>query len=390
MKARVKDTISYEDQEYEVMQLSYGVQELYIIEPGYKRVLLSEIEGKYTVTKKHYNKMEYMGATATVLSIAQKEGHIVYLELIGQEDMVKSITSVIMQGRVKMNDHWLNYSGGYFQVHSAGNKRMMQVLDKGIVHAIIYHAPSIMDTNFSVLIGPDEKVLKESFSNWMDLTNPMPYPKGLVGEIFNELKDREYLVELNADGVKAVSINDEVGQNEFEILREVIIKVSVEAGIVNEYDESLVEGVTYPLPKSKMLTDAQVRHIYDTLEKAPKTYETDGWKLKPVSVKLFGGPMTIYVTERDKSAGTIIDGEVQKQSQCFGYVDLGYGGEWGYLNFDEYIEANLEMDLHFEDKYLTQGGKIVDLEEIAEYASSLGVTIKDVIEDIGYKREMAA
>ena len=388
----IKDTIKYQDKEYEVQEQPYGNQELFIMLPGYNRKPLSEIESECELVKKFYHAMEYAGATAPVLSIAKdKENHIVYLELFGQEDMVKSITSVIMQGRVKMNDHWLAYSGGYFQIHKAGNKRMMKVLEKGIVHAIIYHSPSLKETNFDVLLGTDEKGLMESFSNWMDLTNPMPYPKELTNEIFMKLGVRDLLTELDATGVKAYSLSDDLGLNDFKLLQEIIIEVSVENGVMNKYDESKITDASYPLPESRLLTPNQVEHIYSELKKIPKTYETDSWVLKPVTVKLFGGSIDIYVTERDVSAGTIIDGEVQKQSQCFGYVDLGQGAEWGYLNFDTYIESSVvEMDLYFGTQYIAQDGTLYKEDVVIQKAKELNIDVQEFIKNVGFNSRAIA
>ena len=395
------DLVSYKDIEYKV-ECSSGYSEYLFLLIDRKRVKVDGIEHELTLVKKHFHKMHYAGAEATVLAyVKDKENKFVYLELFGQEDMVKSITSVMMMGHIKMNDHFIQFGGGFFNVNRAGNKRMLSVIDKGIVHTILYHSPSIRDTDFDILIGKDEAGVMEAFKNWMDLSNPMPYPVANVNNIFAALEEKELLISLISDGVEAVRISEKVAEDEYAILKEVIIAVSIDAGVMNKYDETLITDAKYELPKSVMMTPSQVQHAYDTLLKAPKTYETDGWKLKPIAVKLFGGNNTIYVTERDVSAGTIKDGEVQKQSQCYGYVDLGNGGEWGYLDFDSYIglsadvplhvngvntgktvTTGLEMDLYFEDMYLSQSGELYELSEIKSFADSISTTTQDVIENI--------
>ena len=36
------------------------------------------------------------------------------------------------------------------------------------------------------------------------------------------------------------------------------------------------------------------------------------------------------------------------QLQAYGLVNLGYGGELGYISIDELIGNNVELDLYFE------------------------------------------
>lgn len=375
----IKDTVLYKDKEQRVMEDYEG--ELYLQVYGEGRVYLSNIEDQYSLVRKYVPSMEYAGASADILGyIKDQDSRIIYLELFGQEDYVKSITSVIMQGRIKMNDHWLSFSEGYFDVHKAGNKRLIEILDEGYVSAIVYHSPSIKDANFSAVIAEDEDRLLGSFSNWMEQTNKMPYPKETLPEIYAKMQERELLKELDGFGVAGVTISDDIGLNEFELMQEIVLEVGREKGIFGDKAASAgASEFAYPMPRSPMLTPEQVKHIYRVLETMPKTYTTDEWAYKPVGVKLFGGSATIYVTECDKSAGTVVDGETQGHIQCFGYADLGYGGEWGYLNFDEYIEAGLEMDLHFEERYLDANGNVFTLDELEALASKSGIGVDALI-----------
>jgi len=53
------------------------------------------------------------------------------------------------------------------------------------------------------------------------------------------------------------------------------------------------------------------------------------------------------------------------QQAAFGYVEnlsAPNCSEWGYVNIDEYIRNGFEMDLYFENKFITQRGDIVDNE----------------------------
>jgi len=165
-KLKKGDVILYKEEAYTLKENFRG---LYFTDENYSRYYLDELDSsEYSLKEKYFNKMEYMGAVVSVLSIAyDTTNKIIFLELFGQEDMVKSVSSVLMMGRTKMNDHMVSYTGGHFTVNKAGNKRIMSVLEKGLVHAIVYHAPSINEVNFNTLVGRDEEELLESFNNWM-------------------------------------------------------------------------------------------------------------------------------------------------------------------------------------------------------------------------------
>ncbi|MET4144060.1 DUF2958 domain-containing protein [Arthrobacter sp. UYCo732] len=77
----------------------------------------------------------------------------------------------------------------------------------------------------------------------------------------------------------------------------------------------------------------------------PALYATDGdgpLGDKPIQAHYFQGSMDWYVAERDP-----------KENLAFGYTDLGYGGEWGYIDLDEverlrgHLGVPIERDLDF-------------------------------------------
>jgi len=87
-----------------------------------------------------------------------------------------------------------------------------------------------------------------------------------------------------------------------------------------------------------MLIDL-AKHISDM----PKTYEQDG-KGDDALVYLhyFGGSIDSYITEKD------IDSDGEGQIQAFGFQDLGYGGELGYISIEEICDTRMELDLHWQ------------------------------------------
>jgi hypothetical protein len=83
-----------------------------------------------------------------------------------------------------------------------------------------------------------------------------------------------------------------------------------------------------------------------TITTMPKTYQTDGQGPDAiVHLHYFHGGMDWYITERDQEP---------EQSQAFGLANLGYGGELGYISIAELIENNIEIDLYWTPKKLSE------------------------------------
>lgn len=332
------------------------------IETRARYIKIEDLADKIEGYQKYIPKCRYSGAVADVESYINDNGKLVFLEIVGQESMVKSITSVLMQGRVKMNDHSVDIPAvGWFDVHKAGNRRKMIDLGNGISHAIVYHSPSIADVGFNILVGRESEELVTQFAQWMEKSQPLPYPKELINEIFAEMEKQQLLDFVKVFQIWATRIVDKVKDNEYQLLQDVILKVCKANGLISSDAKPM--RVPAPLPKSPLLTVGQVKHIYDTLKKLPATYQLDGVKIKPVGLKLFTSNMTWYVVEAEKGN---LENEEQGFREAFGYVEnLSFpeGSEWGYFNIDEIVKCGAEMDLYFEDKFITQSGEIVNNEK---------------------------
>lgn len=88
-----------------------------------------------------------------------------------------------------------------------------------------------------------------------------------------------------------------------------------------------------------------VKRLASQIAIMPKTYETDG-KGDDASVLLhyFMGSSDWYIIEKDSEP---------EQLQAYGFVDLGYGGEAGYVCIAELCDSNkVEIDLHWTPKTL--------------------------------------
>lgn len=333
------------------------------IQKGHQYIKLEDIE-EIQDYKKYIPKIRYMGAATDIEAYILDSGTLIYLETIGQESMVKSITSVLMQGRVRMNEHSVDASFGYFDINKAGNKRKMISLDDGLAHAILYHSASIVDTNFSILIGRDKEELMKSFDAWLEKSQPLPYPKELSQKLYEKLFQKDKLLELKTHGIEAVKVDMSILEDEAHDLQEIIIEVCKENGLIALDAKPMKQKA--PLPKSPLLTVAQVQKIYDTLDQMPKTYETEDMKIKPVGLKLFTSGFTWYVIESDK--GSEDDEFAGLHPQAFGYVvnEQYEEGEWGYINIEEIVSVGAEMDLYFEDMFISTKGTVGTMEEIVK------------------------
>jgi hypothetical protein len=277
-----------------------------------------------------------------------------------------------------MNDHVVDASFGFFDINKAGNKRKMVSLDDGVAHAILYHSPSISDVGFNILIGSSKEELLLSFASWLEKSQPLPYPKYLTHKIYEKLQDRSKIIALQTFNIEAVKIDLTILEDEYNDIQEMILEVCKENSLISPDAVPLKSKA--PLPKSPYLTEVQVKRIFDTLDKMPKTYELDGVDIKPVGLKLFGPNFNLYVVEADK--GSYEDEFESMHTQCFGYVEnlsAPECSEWGYINIPYYLEVGVkvpaigtkggivvgfEQDLYFEDRYITQSGKILTKEEM--------------------------
>ena len=90
----------------------------------------------------------------------------------------------------------------------------------------------------------------------------------------------------------------------------------------------------------------------------PKTYEQDGLGENAVAhLHYFTSSYDFHITERDSDQ----DGE--GQIQAFGFANLGYGPELGYISIKEIIEAGAELDLHWKPITLAEIRKAAECPE---------------------------
>lgn len=77
------------------------------------------------------------------------------------------------------------------------------------------------------------------------------------------------------------------------------------------------------------------------IESMPVTYES---KETIGYLRYFKNGITSIICEKDVSC----EGPGPEfQSQAYGWQDLGYGGEYGYISVNELIRNNCELDFHY-------------------------------------------
>jgi len=97
-----------------------------------------------------------------------------------------------------------------------------------------------------------------------------------------------------------------------------------------------------------------IDRILGVIEKMPKTYQTEDIDLddKIVYLHYFAGGCDWYVIEKDKGDTLQNEGRAGlihgRQYQAFGFADLGYGAELGYISIEELIQNPMvNLDFYF-------------------------------------------
>ena len=293
-----------------------------------------------------------------------EEKALVYLKIKGQEQHVRSISSVIMQGIKSVKDDYLFTDEiRDLRILSSGNKRIIQSFGDGIVDCIIYNYEYTSGQKRKILIGEDEKEVYLNFIKWLKSSVKYPTLKENNEAFFDLLKNRNLIKKAESSkNILVYYIADELIENDFEFFRD------IQLSLIEKVDKVELANSTY-------LSREQVETIYEKLKTLPDTYETDGQEIKSVGLKLFGGPMTYYVVEANKG-----DEYYNPYERCFGYVkneSCPECSEWGYFSIREILETKIpvkmsingmgssldigyEMDLYFDNKLINSDGEILD------------------------------
>lgn len=113
----------------------------------------------------------------------------------------------------------------------------------------------------------------------------------------------------------------------------------------------------------------KVCELAQIIQTMPKTYEQDGKGGDAVVyLHYFKGCGDWWIMEKDMDASS--GKAFSFNPQAFGYVDLGYGAEMGYINMDEVIKCGVEIDLHWTPRKVREIKKLGGLSDDPEMAAS--------------------
>lgn len=210
------------------MELQKRYDGWYVKKPEeYSWKKLDDIKDKIVDIEEYTPTMSYHGSYAFIQSyVHDANGKLVYVELLGQEQDVRSISSLIMLGKTRLKDSYLSSEEiSNIQVNTAGNKRLIQSLGNGICHALVYNHNAILKQGFSVLIGKTKDDIYKEFCRWLKQSQPMPYPKELTKELFETLLDRDLLLENRALNRVSYGISEELIKDDYKMFCEIVIEL---------------------------------------------------------------------------------------------------------------------------------------------------------------------
>jgi|GEM_PF-6366815 len=306
------------------------------------------------IVEKYYPTASFGGANARICDlITDHQANVLFIRMCGQEDMVRSISAVIMQGRMKMNDHNLYFADFYAKVFPSGMKRILKPIGNGMVDCILYHRSLMPDIGMSALFHTNGNCF-ESFQKFLQIL-PIPriyrlengdmYEKEIMEHLQQKMILKSATTHVGSMTISCIDITA-LTENDYEILRDTIV------GILEKQGYEKREVVEESLVEEKIVEPSY-------LKDCPEYGKTDGKEYKKVYAKFFSPSMTWYVTEYERESGI-----------CYGYVENltdSYCSEWGtFFHKDvaefknKYPYSYIERDLYFEDKYIDLDGNIYD------------------------------
>jgi len=112
---------------------------------------------------------------------------------------------------------------------------------------------------------------------------------------------------------------------------------------INKVQLSVLHNYTEESEESQFFID-KIQEITNCINKMPVTYETEELQDPIVYLHYFHSVGDAYITERDIHP---------EQNQAFGYINIGMGGELGYISIKDLIQNGFELDLYFTQRNLS-------------------------------------
>ena len=109
---------------------------------------------------------------------------------------------------------------------------------------------------------------------------------------------------------------------------------------INPQQLQVLNGLIEESEEAQFFLD-KLEELTQLIKSMPVTYDTEANSNPLAVLHYFDAGMDFYIIEKDMNPD---------QNQAFGYSNLGYGYEAGYINIVELLENNMQLDLYFDPR----------------------------------------
>jgi hypothetical protein len=343
--------------------------------------------------------IRFRSHNARVLEAIYADGLLVYLSIVGQEDGIKAITALLMQGLSKQGDNWIAFDGRLgIDVHKSGNRRLIEPIGEGHAHCILFHDSVLPNNGMRVLLSNNEEEAFARFQQFLESSCPLPRLVSLAAndrlerEIFASLKNMRAIYQADTrvgDRIAYAIDTEALFKDDYWLLRTEMI-----AALKRFYSETdscgvitrrqMIDGLeqmkrqeaeakrkqeeaeakqrqSLAIEAAKAKANAAKPRFYrEYLKDAPKLKSTGSQPFAKVIAKWFSPSMTWYATEYDPNEGLLF-GYVVNEADAF-------CSEWGYFSIQELeqwaigrkgtLRHYVDRDLYLEDCWLDIKGEL--------------------------------
>jgi hypothetical protein len=179
--------------------------------------------------------IRFRSYSARVIDSVFVNDTLIYLTIAGQEDGIKAMTALMMQGRVCQDEHRINLNGRLgFQINKAGNRRLLEPIGEGYAHCALFHESVLPSNGMRVLLADNEAEAFVRFQQFLESACPLPRLVSLAAdsrlerEAFDSLKQTSVIAkaDVTAGDKVAYSVNTErLFKDDYLLLRETMIDI---------------------------------------------------------------------------------------------------------------------------------------------------------------------
>jgi hypothetical protein len=335
-------------------------------------------------------KILFRSSSASIINVVFDGGYLVYLEIAGQEDDVRAITALLMQGLNHQGDDYIVIDEVSFNVRRSGNRRLIEPLGEGQAHCLFFHDSILPSVNMRILIANDDDELFDRFKQWLDLACPLPrlQDEELDRKLYEALYFGDVIepAQVKIGIKKAVTIDTEtLFKDDYELLRESIVAIAKTA-------RTLQVASTATTTDKAIATNDVAKGVFyrDFLKDAPQIGDTSDQEFKKVIASWSSRSATWYAVEYDPKDGRLyVYIKFEELKKCDGWSYWNIKDMEGPLSDEKrYHSDAIERDLDFTDCYIDDRGEIFDAKKIAHILAAGNIPKKrDMVEEQKSDRE---